>query len=135
MSAQRNKLWYWLNDKDGKVAELDIELDCLDIEIAGLRRIQYEETKAKLERLGLDTTNYRPSPLPLRGEQRCINHFIDGDDIEALVIAASERPLDRAYREHINARDNLQLQPGDKVIHGDGRPIRRTFTPPKITIR
>lgn len=134
MSTQRNKLWYWLNDKDGRVAALDIELDCLDIEIDALQRIRHEETRERLQRLGIDTTNYQPSPQRLQSEQRCIKHFTDDDDIEALV-AASERPLDRAYREHINARDNLQLQPGDKVIYGDGRSIRRTFTPPRITIR
>lgn len=104
MSARRDKLWYWLHDQDGQVAELDIKLDRIDIEIDGLRRIQYEETKAKLEQLGIDTSNYRPPPHIHRSEQRCSNHLRPDDDIGALVTAAQERPLDRAYREHLAAR-------------------------------
>ena len=104
MSARRDKLWYWLHDQDGQVAELDIKLDRIDIEIDGLRRIQYEETKAKLEQLGIDTSNYRPPPHIHRSEQRCSNHLRPRDDIGALVTAAQERPLDRAYREHLAAR-------------------------------
>ncbi len=104
MSARRDKLWYWLHDQDGQVAELDIKLDRIDIEIDCLRRIQYEETKAKLEQLGIDTSNYRPPPHIHRSEQRCSNHLRPDDDIGALVTAAQERPLDRAYREHLAAR-------------------------------
>ncbi len=91
MSARRDKLWYWLHDQDGQVAELDIKLDRIDIEIDGLRRIQYEETKAKLEQLGIDTSNYRPPPHIHRSEQRCSNHLRPDDDIGALVAAAQER--------------------------------------------
>jgi hypothetical protein len=134
MSVHRDKAWYLVNDRDGKVAQLDIELDRLDIETDALRRIQHQETKARLERLGFDTTNYRPPPRTLRSEQRCLNHIGPEDDIEAIVIAATEHPLDRAYREHIAARDNLKLQPGDTVIYGNGRPIRRTCKT-KFTIR
>ena len=96
MSAniRRDKLWYWLHDQDDQVAEIDIKLDRADIEIDGLRRIGFEETKARLERLGIDTTNYRPPPHIPRSEQRCTNHLRPDDDIEALVIAATETKLD-----------------------------------------
>ena len=73
------------------MAELDIKLDRIDIEIDGLRRIQHEETKARLERLGIDTSNYRLPPPLLASEQRCTNHLRPDDDIEALVKAARKR--------------------------------------------
>ena len=104
MSGPRDPLWYWLHDQDGRVAELEIKLDRLDIEIDGLNRIRYEEKKARLEQLGIDTSNYRPMPPMLEREQRCVNHLRDDDDIEALVIAAQETELDRMYREHLAAR-------------------------------
>jgi hypothetical protein len=94
MSTPRDKLWYRPHDQDGPVAELDIRLDCIDIEIDALRRLRYEETKAKLEQLGIDTSKYCPPPPPLlASEQRCTNNLRPNDDIEAIVIAAKERPL------------------------------------------
>ena len=134
VSVRRDKAWYLVHDPTGEVAALDIKLDCIDIEIDGLLRIQHEETKARLQRLGFDVSNYRPPPPRLRSEQRCFNHIRADDDIEAIVVAATERLLDRAYREHIAARENVRLRPGDKLIYGGGQPIRRTFEA-KFTIR
>jgi hypothetical protein len=119
MSAQRDKLWYLLHDRDGRVAELDIKLDRLDIEIDGLQRSRYEETKTKLEKLGIDTSNYRPPPPLLASEQRCLNHIRPDDDIEALVIAATETPLDRAYREYLATRSATDEEHTDN----SGQPI------------
>lgn len=120
----RDKLWYFIHDQDGKVAELDRELDLLDLDIALTQRHQFRETKRRLDDHGLDTTNYKPIPLPRPQEERSYNHFRDDDDIEALVIAATETPLDRAYRELVLAREGIRLQPGETLLDGDGR---RTF--------
>jgi hypothetical protein len=73
-TVHRDKLWYWLHDQDGRVAELDIKLDILDAEIHALQTIKHEETRTKLERLGFDVSNYRPPPPLLPSEQRCLNH-------------------------------------------------------------
>jgi hypothetical protein len=102
--TRRDKAWYLVHDQDGQVAERDIKLDCIDIEINGLQRVLYEETKAKLERIGIDTSNYRPPPPLHPSEQRCRNHVRPDDDVEAIIIAAKERPLDRLYREYLAAR-------------------------------
>jgi hypothetical protein len=104
MSVVRDKLWYLLNDKSGELAALELELDVLDAEIDAERRVVYERTKAGLERLGFDTSNYRPPPYIARGEQRCLGHLTEDDDIEALVVAAQETALERAYREHLEHR-------------------------------
>ena len=96
----RDKLWYLLHPDD-RVTELDIKLDRIDIEIDGLRRIRYEETKARLEALGIDVSNYRPPPPLTEREQRCRNHIRPDDDVEAIVTAAKQSPLDRLYREHL----------------------------------
>ena len=105
MSDRRDKLWYLINDRGGEVAELDIRLDCIDMEIDGLRALRYQETKAKLERLGFDTANYRPPPQLRSFEQRCRSHVRPDDDVEAIVIAAKEREsgstLDRLYADHV----------------------------------
>jgi hypothetical protein len=60
MSGTRDALWYLLHDRDGEVAELERRLDVVDFEINALRRMQHEDTKARLERLGFDTSNYKP---------------------------------------------------------------------------
>ena len=103
-TIRRDKAWYLVNDRDGRVAALDIRLDMIDIEIDGLRRIRYEDTRAALERLGFDTSDYRPPPRLLASEHRCTNHIGPNDDIEAIIVAAKESKLDRAYREHLATR-------------------------------
>ena len=122
MSAtiRRDKLWYWRNDGDGQVAELDIKLDRIDIEIDGLQRIRYEETKARLEALGIDTTNYRPPPPILEREQRCTNHLRPDDDVEALVREAKRTKLDRDFDEFIASR-----APTVKTVDTSGRLLVR----------
>ena len=118
ISEPRTRLWYWLSDHD-VAAELDIKLDRIDIEIDGLQRIRYEETKTRLGRLGIDTTNFRPPPPLSEHEQRCTRHLRDDDDdIEALVIAAKESPLDRLYREHVarTAADEEAVDPSGQLI-------------------
>jgi hypothetical protein len=106
MSAPRDKLWYLLNDPLDELAKLEVELDCIDIEIDGLNRIRYEENKARLERLGIDVSNYRPPPPRHRSEQLCVNHIGPDDDIEAIVAAAQESELDRVYREHLERKSS-----------------------------
>jgi hypothetical protein len=69
-----------------------------------MQRVRHEETKAKLERLGFDTSNYRPPPPLLASEQRRRNHIQPDDDIEAIIVAAKETALDHAYREYLAAR-------------------------------
>lgn len=56
-----------------------------------------------------------------RSEQRCTNHLRPDDDIEALVIAATESPLDRLYREHLAARSATD----EKNTDAGGAPIIR----------
>ena len=130
MSASRDKLWYLLHDTDGEVAKLDIKLDILDAEIDALQRIRYEETKEKLERLGIDTAKYRPPPRPLASEQRCTNHIRPDDDIEAIVVAAKETKLDRAYREYLAARSAAD----EEIVHDQPVLVRRYYETP-ITVR
>jgi hypothetical protein len=105
VSDRRDKLWYLINDRGGEVAELEIRLDRADLEIDGLRRIQWEETRDRLQRLGFDVSKYRPPPQLRLFEQRCANHIGPDDDVEALVIAAKEREsgrtLDRLYADHV----------------------------------
>ena len=103
------------------MAELDIKLDRIDIEIHGLGRMQHEETKARLERLGIDTLNYRLPPPLLASEQRCTNHLHPDDDIEALVKAATETKLDHMYREHLAA----QSATDEETVDTSGEPIIR----------
>ena len=100
MSAARDKLWYLLHDPVGEIAEVERRLDRIDAEIHGWQTIRHAEVKARLEALGIDTTNYRPPPPILEREQRCTNHLRPDDDVEALVREAKESPLDRLYREH-----------------------------------
>jgi hypothetical protein len=45
-------------------------LDQIDLEIAGLRRIQVAETRERLRRLGIDVSGYTLPPLPRPIEQR-----------------------------------------------------------------
>jgi hypothetical protein len=121
VSDRRDKLWYLINDRGGEVAELDIRLDCIDMEIDGLRALRYEETKAKLERLGFDTAKYRPPPQLRSFEQRCTNHVRPDDDVEALIVAAKgseESALDRVYREHrATAADTVIESPAVPQLH------------------
>jgi hypothetical protein len=86
------------------VAELDIKLDRIDIEIDGLQRIRYEETKARLEALGIDTSNYRPPPPLTERELRCSGHLRPDDDVGALVREAKRTKLDRDFDEFIASR-------------------------------
>ena len=101
------------------MAALDIKLDRIDIEIDGLQRIRYAEVKARLEALGINTSNFRPPPPMLEHEQRCTRHLRDDDDFEALVRAAKESPLDRLYREHV-ARSGPKVGSDTR-----GKPITR----------
>ena len=104
MSAARDKLWYLLHDPVGEIAEVERRLDRIDAEIHGWQTIRHAEVKARLEALGIDTTNYRPPPPILEREQRCTNHLRPDDDVEALVREAKRSKLDRAYDEFIAAR-------------------------------
>ena len=128
MSAPpRDKLWYWLHDQDGQVAEIERRLDRLDVEIDALTRVRFEETKARLEQLGIDVSNYKPPPHIHRSEQRCTNHLRPADDVEALIVAAQEGPLDLLYREHVAAK-------GEEIHTPPGAPLRRYF-PAEFTVR
>ena len=53
------------------------------------------------------------------------NHPGPDDDIEAVIVAAQASTLDRVYRQHVAARENLRLQLGDQVIYGGGVIRRR----------
>jgi hypothetical protein len=120
MSAALSKVWYLLHDADGQVAELDIKLDRIDIEIDGLRRLAFEETRTRLERLGVDVSNYKPAPHIHRSEMRCTNHIGPDDDVEALVREAKRSKLDVAFDEFIAARPTT-----DEAVDTSGPLIRR----------
>lgn len=122
-----DKLTDLMRDPTGEVAELALRLDVLDTQIWDERFLQYQETKAKLDALGIDTTRFSPPPRPARAEQRSTRHFGASDDIGELIAAAKEEsPLDRLYREHL----------ADTEPVPDGAPLlRRYFKPPRITIR
>ena len=72
MSA-RGPLWYWLHDPTDEIAETERRLDRLDAEIDLLHRMQFQETKQKLERAGYDVSNYRPAPARHPSEIRSRN--------------------------------------------------------------
>ena len=95
----RAKLANLLNDPTGEVAELALRLDVLDGQIWDERFVQYLETRERLQRLGIDVSKFRPPPRPARSEQRSVHHVGKNDDLEELVTAATESPLDRLYRE------------------------------------
>ena len=128
-SVRRGPAWYLVHDKDGQVAELDRKLDLLDAEIHTLQTVRYEETRERLQRLGIDVSNYRPPPPLLEGEQRRLSHVRDDDDIEAIVAAAQEKPLDRAYREHIASRTAAESSVVSTASAGDPR-LRRGSSQP-----
>ena len=75
----RDKLWYLLNDPSGEIAELERRLDRLDIEIDGRRRLASEANRERLERLGVDVSNYKPAPHLHPSELRCTNHLHPDD--------------------------------------------------------
>lgn len=56
------------------IRQRDFELDCLDLEIVGLRRLAVEQTRERLGRLGYDVKGYRPVPLPHPSETRSARH-------------------------------------------------------------
>ena len=93
--TQRDRLRELLVDYDGQLHALDVKADMLTIEIDGELRLRYEKNKQRLERLGFDVSRYRPTPARRPCEER--SHI----DVEALVTAATERPLDRLYREFL----------------------------------
>ena len=97
----RTKLENLLADKDGQIAELALRLDLLDAAIWDERFLQYQETKARLQRLGFDVSKFRPAPRPGPAEQRSEHHVYETDDLEELLAAAKESPLDRLAREHL----------------------------------
>ena len=67
MSRRLSKEFYVLRDRFGEVAELDAELDRLDLEIDLPRRLRWKETAAKLEALGFDREKLRqPPPIHAR---------------------------------------------------------------------
>jgi len=93
--TERDKLRDLLVDRDGQLHALDVKADMLTIEIDGEFRLRYEETKQRLERLGFDVSRYRPTPARHPSEER--SHI----DVEAVVVAAHDRPIDRLYREFL----------------------------------
>ena len=118
MSGKRGPLWYWMNDPDDRVAEMERGLDRLDIEIDGLQRLRFERNRERLERLGIDSSRYKEMPPMHASELRCTNHLRNDTDIEALVIAATESPLDRMYREHLarKAANEKTIDTGGQTI-------------------
>lgn len=77
------------------MAELDTQLEILDWELG--RFDCFEETRAELEQLG---SMYRTPGRASTTARAATNHICPADDIEALIVAAQESPLDRAYREY-----------------------------------
>jgi hypothetical protein len=99
MNGERDKLWYLLKDQEVQVTQREVRLDVLDALIDDERRLQYQQTGAQLQRINFNVSNYLPPPRRLRSEQRSAHHVGPGDDVEALVRAAQESPLDRAHRD------------------------------------
>ena len=56
MSVRRGPAWFLCHDKDGEIAAIERQADRIDIQIDGLQRIRHAEVKARLERLGYDTS-------------------------------------------------------------------------------
>ena len=79
--------------------------------------MRYRETKEKLEQAGIDTSRYRPTPSRHPSEVRSRTNFNDdADDIDPLVLAAKETPLERAWREH-RAKGTVIHHPPNTVLH------------------
>jgi hypothetical protein len=105
VSIRRDKLWYWLHDQDGRVAEPDIKLDCLDIEIDG----PYPSA-AKPRRAAAGTSTPEPMAAAAapRVEQRCMDTYATTTTSKRSSLsprnarstartAAPHRPLDHRY--------------------------------------
>ena len=88
----RTKLENLMRDKDGQIAELALKLDLLDAAIWDERLLQYQETKARLERIGVDVSKFRPPPRPGRAEQRSAQH------VDSTTTSRSSSPPPRRAR-------------------------------------
>jgi len=99
------KLTNLLRDRDGQLYELALQLDLLDMEINGLQRLRHEETKQRLDALGIDTSKFKPVPPLHCSELHSPRHVTPDDDIEELVATAKgQRLLDLAYADLAAAR-------------------------------
>lgn len=64
-----------------------------------------------------------------RSEQRCVNHFTDDTDIDALVNEAKRSPLDKLYDEWLEMKTSTtRMQP-----HG-GELIKRPAMNPGVRL-
>ncbi len=74
MSVRRCAAWYLRHDPGGFVRGIEGELDPIDVEIAAVRRLQWEETRDRLAQLGYDTSRFGP-PVPIHPcEERSFAH-------------------------------------------------------------
>ena len=92
------------------LSETEKRAAMLDLEIAGLRRIQHEETRACLERLGYDVSRFTPPPMPKPWERP--------------IMATRSTPL----------AESSTWPVGEVIMHREKRVVRRYFETP-ITVR
>jgi hypothetical protein len=96
------------------------EIDKLNIELDGRRRIRYGETRALLAQLGFDVSRFRPPPRMLACEQHCSRWPTERDYLQY-------EAMKEHRREVGPAPDSLGA--GQVVIrHGSGQIPRTQVT-------
>ena len=87
------KNWKVKQTDYGPIAAVSYRFVCSDVTPAARRPPKYAHPRSKMRGV-LDATH----------SESARSHVRDDDDVEALVIAAKETKLDRAWREHLEAR-------------------------------
>src|SRR5262247_590671 len=102
-SATRGAEWWIANDPGAVIRGTEAELDRLDVEIIGRLRLQAEETRAAMRRLGLDhlAEAYEPQAYPRPVELRSSRHPSEREIDEALVARRLKARELRAERERL----------------------------------
>jgi hypothetical protein len=90
-AARRRSAVWATGDAASELRQAEFELDAIDLEVAGLRRIRVERSRALLRDLGFDFHAYRPLSLPRPIQQRCSSHPPDDLLAERALIVSAQR--------------------------------------------
>lgn len=76
MSARDPSTWSRLtrDNLDSLARGAAADLDAIDTELTGLRRLRHQELRASLERLGFDVSEFTEPPYPTWAETRSSRH-------------------------------------------------------------
>src|SRR5262245_59186443 len=111
----RDAEWWVVNDKSALLRGAESELDRLDTEIIGRLRLQTEETRERLRRLGLGhlADRLEPQAYPRPVELRTSRHPSEREIDEALVARRIRR------RELLAERERLRVEEAGQRL-GEG---------------